>query len=124
MSRSGGGRIVNFGSEVSDHPSSAVSLNYVAAKGAVRSLTRGLAVQWGVHGITVNTVWPLAATPAQQAWATAYPERASAQLEEVALHRFGDPSADVAPVVQFLLSPEAGYVTGATIPTNGGWAMP
>ena len=87
----GGGRIVNFGSEVSDRPTPAVSLNYIAAKGAVRSLTRGLAMEWGVHGITVNTVWPLAATPAHQIWAAANADLAAAQLEQVALHRFGDP---------------------------------
>ncbi len=120
----GGGRIVNFGSEVSDRPMPAVSLNYISAKGAIRSLTRGLALEWGVHGITVNTVWPLASTPAHQTWAAANADLAAAQLEQVALHRFGDPYDDVAPVVQFLLSPESGFVSGATVPTNGGWTMP
>lgn len=123
MKAAGGGRIVNFGSEVSDHPEDAVGLNYIAAKGAVRSLTRGLAREWGPHGITVNTVWPVAATPPQKMWSEANRELADMQLAQTALRRFGDPLEDVAPVVEFLLSPESRFVTGATIPTNGGRAM-
>jgi NAD(P)-dependent dehydrogenase (short-subunit alcohol dehydrogenase family) len=124
MKAHGGGRIVNFGSEASDQPEPDVSLNYTSAKGAVRSLTRGLAFEWGTHGITVNTVWPVAATPAQQTWAAQNPERAAQQLAQTALHRFGDPYADIAPVVQFLLSRESGFVSGVTVPADGGRAMP
>src|SRR5262245_44513705 len=49
MKAHGGGRIVNFGSEVSDRPTDGVSVTYLAAKGAIRSLTRGLAWEWGRH---------------------------------------------------------------------------
>jgi NAD(P)-dependent dehydrogenase (short-subunit alcohol dehydrogenase family) len=124
MKRVGAGRIVNFGSEVSDHPEDAVGINYIAAKGAVRSLTRGLAMEWGKYGITVNTVWPVAATPPQRTWADMNPTIAEAQLAQTALHRFGDPFADIAPVVEFLLSEDARFVTGTTVPANGGRAMP
>ncbi len=124
MKARGGGRIVNFGSEVSDYPVPGVGLSYITSKGAIRSLTRGLAIEWGQYGITVNTVWPVAATAAQKRWAEADPAHAQAQLDATALHRFGEPRDDIAPVVQFLLSPAAGFVTGVTLPANGGRAMP
>jgi NAD(P)-dependent dehydrogenase (short-subunit alcohol dehydrogenase family) len=124
MRDAGGGRIVNFGSEASDYPETSVGLNYTAAKGAVRSLTRGLALEWGEHGITVNTVWPVASTPPHKVWAEHNPDVAAGHLERTALHRFGDPFDDVAPVVKFLLSDDARFVTGTTVPCNGGRAMP
>jgi NAD(P)-dependent dehydrogenase (short-subunit alcohol dehydrogenase family) len=124
MKARGAGRIVNFGSEVSDEPTDSVSLNYVAAKGAVRSLTRGLARQWGRYGITVNTMWPVAATDAQQAWARAFPDEAQEMIDGTALGRMGTPLDDIAPVVEFLLGDGAQFMSGATVPVNGGRAMP
>ena len=124
MKAAGGGRIVNFGSDVSDRPEPGHNMiNYLTAKGAVRALTRGLATEWGEHGITVNTVWPVAATPPQRKWADANPERVATQLSRTALHRYGDPDEDIAPVVEFLLGPGGGFVSGATIPADGGRAM-
>ena len=124
MKARGAGRIVNFGSEASDQPDDGVPLNYVVAKGAIRSLTRGLAREWGRYGITVNTVWPIAATKAQRRWIEANPEAEDAMLAQAALHRFGEPFEDIAPVVQFLLGNDARFITGATITANGGRAMP
>ena len=87
-------------------------------------MTRALALEWGQFGITVNTVWPVAASEAHRRWAESEPELAQAHLATTALHRFGDPKEDIAPVVQFLLSSASQFVTGATIPANGGRAMP
>jgi NAD(P)-dependent dehydrogenase (short-subunit alcohol dehydrogenase family) len=124
MKERGAGRIVNFGSEASDLPSRVANLNYVAAKGAIRSFTKGLAMEWGPYGITVNTVWPVAATAAMAKWAETNPEVAEAYLDQTALHRFGDAYEDIAPVVQFLLSDAAAFVSGSTVAANGGRAKP
>jgi NAD(P)-dependent dehydrogenase (short-subunit alcohol dehydrogenase family) len=70
MKAAGGGRIVNFGSELSENPRTDRAV-YAAAKGAVRSLTKALAREWGTYNICVNTVWPSAVTPSwQKAWVT------------------------------------------------------
>lgn len=124
MKERGAGRIVNFGSEASDDPVESVNVNYIAAKGGVRSLTRGLAWQWGRHGITVNTLWPVAASATFKVWAESAPEDYQALVEATPLRRVGDPLEDIAPVVQFLLSEGSRYMTGATVAVNGGRAMP
>jgi NAD(P)-dependent dehydrogenase (short-subunit alcohol dehydrogenase family) len=122
--RDRGGRIINFGSEHSDRPALGHAA-YASAKGAVRSMTRVLAWEWGRYGISVNTVWPVAATPAWMAWAEADPDAERKQIEtEQAIRRRGDPEQDVAPLVSFLASAESGWVTGGTITANGGRAMP
>jgi NAD(P)-dependent dehydrogenase (short-subunit alcohol dehydrogenase family) len=54
----------------------------------------------------------------------AFPDIANAQLAVTALRRFGDPEADIAPIVEFLLSQESRFVAGMTVPANGGRAMP
>jgi NAD(P)-dependent dehydrogenase (short-subunit alcohol dehydrogenase family) len=124
MKANGGGRIVNFGSEVSDRPTARIGIGYLAAKGGLRALTRGLAWEWGQYGITVNTVWPLAATRGYSELAKTRTEALQAQIQQNALGRMGDPTDDIAPVVEFLLSDSSRFITGATIPANGGRSMP
>jgi len=121
MRSAGGGRIVNFGSELSENPRPVV---YAASKGAVRALTKALAREWGVYNIHVNTIWPSAVTPSWQNWQRYNPEQVNRHLtDELALQRPGDPYHDVAPVVAFLCGPDSDWVTGQTIGANGGWTM-
>jgi NAD(P)-dependent dehydrogenase (short-subunit alcohol dehydrogenase family) len=123
MKAAGGGRIVNFGSELSENPRPERAV-YAASKGAVRSLTKALAREWGVHNIRVNTIWPSAVTPSWQNWQRHNPEQVSHHLEEeLALKRPGNALTDVAPVVAFLCGPDSEWVTGQTIAANGGWTM-
>jgi NAD(P)-dependent dehydrogenase (short-subunit alcohol dehydrogenase family) len=90
-------------------------------KGGIVALTRDLAAEWGRHGIRVNAVAPgWIRTPMTQAL-QGDPQRSAKVLERVPLRRWGEPE-DVAGVVVFLASDAAAYVTGCTIPIDGGAA--
>jgi len=93
---------------------------YGGVKGALRGMTKSLALEWGQAGVCVTCVSPLAMTGALE---TAY-ERNPVLKERLAgtvpLGRIGDPETDVAPVVTFLLSDAASYLTGQTIVVDGG----
>lgn len=62
----------------------------------------------------------MALTDGIKAWSEAFPDLYKQSLAKVPLGRFGDPEADVAPVVAFLLSDDAKYVTGQTLMADGG----
>jgi NAD(P)-dependent dehydrogenase (short-subunit alcohol dehydrogenase family) len=117
-----GGRIINIGSEMSDQPLFG-RIAYASMKGAVRSMTKACARDWGSYGITVNMVWPNAVTPGWESFAAAHPEEEAKVLADMALHRPGSPIDDVAPVVVFLASESARWITGQTLVANGGRTM-
>jgi len=75
---------VNFGSGESERPMAGNGA-YAPAKGAIRSLTRVLATEWGRYGITVNTVVPVAITPAYERWKTESPDEEQRRLEQTPL---------------------------------------
>ncbi|HEX7158761.1 MAG TPA: glucose 1-dehydrogenase [Edaphobacter sp.] len=92
---------------------------YCASKGAVRMLTRNLAVELGPLGITINNIAPGAiATPIN---AALMEDKAmlDALLENIPLNRLGKPE-DVASLAAFLASDEAAYITGSTYVVDGG----
>jgi 3-oxoacyl-[acyl-carrier protein] reductase len=93
---------------------------YGGVKGAVRGLTKSLAIEWGPVGVNVNCVSPLAMTSALEVAYERNPVLESRLTEAVPLGRIGDPDTDVAPVVVFLLSDAARYITGQTIVVDGG----
>jgi 3-oxoacyl-[acyl-carrier protein] reductase len=119
MMKSRSGRIINITSVVGSS-GNAGQINYAAAKAGIAGLTRSLAREIGSRGITVNCVAPgfidtdmtRALTDAQRA----------ALLQQIPLGRLGNPE-DVAAVVAFLASPQAAYITGATLHVNGGMYM-
>ncbi|KLO42401.1 hypothetical protein ABW17_12280 [Mycobacterium nebraskense] len=95
--------------------------SYTASKGAVVSLTKSLAIEWGPHDIRVNSVAPgLIDTPIAAGMPA---EHRQGYTSRTPLGRIGTPQ-DVAKVIRFLLSDEAAYVTGQTIVVNGGYLMP
>lgn len=119
MRRAGWGRIVNVCSlnGVNAHMYTA---EYNAAKEALRALTRTAAREWARHGICANVVCPAATSVAYEAFRRASPENAARLLEQNPMGRMGDPEEDVAPLVAFLASDDARYVTGNTIHADGG----
>ena len=91
---------------------------YVAAKSGVVGLTRGLAVDLGPDGITVNCICP---GPIRTAMTDALPEadKRTFAHRRTALRRYGEPE-EVAQMTLSLCLPAASYVTGAIIPVDGG----
>ena len=93
---------------------------YAAIKAAQRGIVRSLAREWGPDGIRVNCVAPLAGTPAMERAFAMDPDMASRVLGRNPLGRMGDPATDVGPIVRFLLSDDARYLTGNTLMADGG----
>ena len=91
---------------------------YVAAKTGVTGLTRGLAVDLGPEGITVNCICP---GPIRTAMTDAVPDEHKVIFAKrrTALRRYGDPE-EVAHMTLSLVLPAASYITGAVIPVDGG----
>jgi 3alpha(or 20beta)-hydroxysteroid dehydrogenase len=94
-----------------------VAAAYTASKWALRGLTRSASLELGVRGIRVNAVMPgLIETPMM---AGASPAFTTAALAEIPLGRAGT-TADVAPLLVFLVSDESAYVNGAELVVDGG----
>jgi len=117
LSRSLHPRIVNIASTEALGATAGNSV-YAAAKAGVTGLTRALAVELGPQGITVNAICP---GPIETGMTSEIPEedkRAFAR-RRTALRRYGRPE-EVAHVTVSLSMPGASYITGATIPVDGG----
>jgi 3-oxoacyl-[acyl-carrier protein] reductase len=115
-----GGRIINIGSISSDYmpvPGHAV---YAMTKGAIASLTRGLARDLGPRGITVNNVQP--GRIDTDLLRSAVGSMADQARQTIALRRFGD-SDEVAGLVAYLAGPDAAFVTGANLKIDGGASL-
>jgi NAD(P)-dependent dehydrogenase (short-subunit alcohol dehydrogenase family) len=96
---------------------------YAAAKEAIRAFTRAAAMEWGRDGIRVNAVLPYAMSPALEQLAADAPDEFDRRRLINPSGRIGDPEIDVGRAVAFLAGPGAGYITGATIPVDGGTAF-
>jgi NAD(P)-dependent dehydrogenase (short-subunit alcohol dehydrogenase family) len=120
-----GGRIINVGSDAGLLANSGVG-HYAASKGAVMSWTRSIAAEWAPFGISANSLVPAMWTPMYEKF------RQHLTTEALAAHdarmagviplggKLGDPERDLAPVMVFLASEGARFITGQLIAVNGG----
>ena len=113
MAKRGTGSIINLGS-MAGQIGLAGGAAYGATKAALASLARSWAAEFSPRGVRVNTIAP---GPAYTDGAV--PERIAALGETTLLGRAAQP-AEIADVIAFLASPEAGYITGAVIAADGG----
>ncbi len=121
MLEAGWGRIVNISSS-STHSGSPYQAAYVAAKSAVNGLTKSLALEYGPLGITANVVppgsidTPMLRDAEQKGLLGGSIDDIAARIP---VRRIGLPE-DIAATCAFLVSEEAGYITGQIVGVNGG----
>lgn len=118
MIAAGWGRIVNISSS-SAQSGAARMAHYSASKGGIIALTKTLAQELGPHGITVNNIPPRFVMGTIMSEATLGEEVRRRMIEAGPIKRAGRPE-DIAGACAWLVSEEAGYVTGQTIGVNGG----
>jgi 2-hydroxycyclohexanecarboxyl-CoA dehydrogenase len=123
MLEAGWGRIVTISSSSAQSGTRRMA-HYVASKGGVIGLTKGLALELAPNGITVNTIPPgFIDTPmARRAEARGDMPRIDAIAKQTPVRRAGTPD-DIAAACVFLCSDDAGYITGQQINVNGGWYL-
>jgi 3-oxoacyl-[acyl-carrier protein] reductase len=113
-----GGRIINISSTNADRMPFPGGATYAMSKSALIGLVKGMARDLGPRGITVNNVQP---GPVDTDMNPADGEMAPGMLGHMALQRYGT-AAEIADFVAYLAGPQAGYITGASLTIDGGFA--
>jgi NAD(P)-dependent dehydrogenase (short-subunit alcohol dehydrogenase family) len=122
MITAGGGIIFNLVSSAMIRWDMATFGAYGAVKAATQTLTRAAAAEWGRDGIRVLNIAPHAESPGLKWWIGANPVEAEAFFKTIPLGRIGRLEEDIGVAVVALCAPEMHYLTGATIPLDGGQA--
>ena len=120
MHKAGGGSIINISSQMGIVGSGATHPAYNASKGAVRTLTKSIAIQYAKDNIRCNSVHP---GPIDTPMADAIlddPQKLEWVHSKIPMGRRGQPE-EVATGVLYLASDESSYVTGAELVIDGGW---
>ncbi len=97
------------------------SAAYSTSKAALSGMTTQMATDYGPSGIRINAVAPgLILTPLTESRIQSQPWRSQIMVDQAPLRRLGTPE-DIAYAIRFLASNEAAYITGLTLPVDGGW---
>jgi NAD(P)-dependent dehydrogenase (short-subunit alcohol dehydrogenase family) len=116
---SGHGSVINFTSGAALE-GVRFTAPYASAKGGILALSRVAANEWSRQGVRVNVVSPFAASSVQPHADTSQPNILELIAAQSPMSRWGDPEFDVAPVVAFLASDEAAFITGTVVSSDGG----
>ncbi|MEY8351832.1 SDR family oxidoreductase [Lachnospiraceae bacterium 54-53] len=111
------GRIINITS-MAAHLGFSEVVPYCSSKGAVLSMTRGLAVEWAADRINVNSIAP-GWFPSEMSREVMDEGRKQKILSRMPVHRFGDPR-DIGEMAKFLVSDGSEYITGQDFAVDGG----
>lgn len=125
MKKRGWGRIINMSSQAGRSGSELAGIIYASAKAGILGFTRQLARQVAPYGILVNAVAPgliLSGDRIEKKWKERSEAERQEMLKAIPMGRLGKPE-EIAPVVIFLASDDASYITGAVIDVNGGRFM-
>ena len=120
MRESGGGSIVNISSQKGLVGGDFSSPQYQASKGAVRLLTKSVAVQYAAENIRCNSVHPAPIETDMTAGMRADKEKFADMIRRIPMGRYGKPE-EVAYAVIYLASDESSFVTGSEVVVDGGW---
>ncbi len=118
MVEAGYGRIVSMSSTAGERGGTGRAA-YGASKGGVAALTRVMALEWAGSGVTVNTLAP-GATDTALVQKMHDAETRRAYLQGIPMDRYGVPE-EVAAAAVYLALPQSGYITGVTLPVDGGF---
>jgi 3-oxoacyl-[acyl-carrier protein] reductase len=116
----GGGNVIGLAS-MSSYFGIPIVPGYGAAKAGIVQMCKSLAVAWAADGIRVNAVAPGLVRSKMTAPLEAMPQFAQPTLDRTPMKRWGEPE-DIAGPVLFLASPAARFVTGQTLPVDGGYS--
>ncbi|WP_176594599.1 SDR family NAD(P)-dependent oxidoreductase [Sphingobium sp. EM0848] len=119
MKAAGRGAVVNISSIDGLRGVNALSL-YSASKWAVRGFTKSAALEFGPHGVRVNSVHPGGVDTVMSNPLGAQGDARNSGYERVPLQRIGEPQ-EIAAASLFLCSDEASYISGAELAVDGGW---
>jgi NAD(P)-dependent dehydrogenase (short-subunit alcohol dehydrogenase family) len=117
-----GGKVINLGSNAG-LDGMAGQAAYGANKEAIRALSKTAAREWGPEGINVNILCPFARSPGVEKFLELMPGLEKKLVAGQPLGRIGDCETDIGPVAVFLASDDSRYITGHTIPADGGGLM-
>lgn len=121
MCQRGWGRVIAIGSINQERPTARFAI-YSATKAALANLVRGMAKPGAACGVTFNSVLPGVIATDRNAAALKDQVFSERLCADIPAHRFGTPE-DCAPVVAFLCSNYASYISGAEIPVAGAWQL-
>jgi NAD(P)-dependent dehydrogenase (short-subunit alcohol dehydrogenase family) len=113
------GSLINISSQMA-HVGGVDRAVYSATKHALEGMTKSMAIEWGPHGIRVNTIAPTFIRTPLTEQTLANPERAAWVASKIKLGRVGEVT-DIMGAVAFLASDAAALITGTSLIVDGGW---